>query len=77
MPLGAVVSLGALGWTADERHTPSHSIVKCQLNNVGHYFPPVDPQVLKQSVWGYPELDPQPVGYPAVPSLTWDGGYWR
>lgn len=62
-PIGAFPSLGALGYSADERHRPHHSIVKCELNNVGFYFPPVDPDLLALSIWDG--------------TLTWETSYWR
>lgn len=62
-PAGVYTSLGALGWSADERHLPSHSIIKVGLNNVGYYFPPVDPQLLALSVWDG--------------TLTWNTAFWR
>ena len=62
-PVGVFTNLGALGYSADERHRPHHSIVKCELNNVGYYFPPVDPALLALSVWDG--------------TLTWDTSYWR
>ena len=61
--MGSYVNMGALGWTADERHFPKHSVIKCQLNNVGYYFPPVDSEVLNQCIWDG--------------VLTWDTSYWR
>ncbi|KAF0112242.1 MAG: hypothetical protein FD147_303 [Chloroflexi bacterium] len=62
-PAGAVLSLGAVGWTADERHLPGSALIKCQFNNVGVYWPPVDPAVLMLSFWDG--------------SLTWATSYWR
>ena len=62
-PAGALLRLGALGWTADERHLPSSTIVKVQLNNIGYYFPPIDPDILALSVWDG--------------TLTWETSYWR
>ena len=62
-PVGAFSNLGALGFSADERHLPAHSVIRCQLNNVGYYFPPVDPALLDQSIWDG--------------SLTWETSYWR
>lgn len=62
-PAGTYTNLGALGWSADERHLPNHSIIKCGLNNVGFYFPPVDPELLALSVWDG--------------TLTWETSYWR
>lgn len=67
-PVGAFVNCGAFGFTADERHTPLSSIVKCQINNVGYYWPPVDPDLLIQSLWG---ADVNPI------CLTWGTSYWR
>jgi hypothetical protein len=66
-PIGTFLNLGAVGWTVDERHMPGYSLMKCQINNIGYYWPPVDPDLLAQSVW---ESD-------AVPSLSWGTGYWR
>jgi hypothetical protein len=62
-PVGAFLDLGALGWSADERHQPAFSIIKCGLNNVGYYFPPVDPALLALSLWDG--------------TLAWDTSYWR
>lgn len=62
-PAGTYSNLGALGWSADERHLPSHSIIKVGLNNVGYYFPPADPDLLALSVWDG--------------TLTWETSYWR
>jgi hypothetical protein len=66
---GTLVNLGAVGWTADERHMPSHALVKCQFNNVGVYWPPIDPLLLSLSVWA---VDDQLRGGP-----TWNSSYWR
>lgn len=62
-PVGTLANLGALGFTADERHLPLSSLVKVQLNNAGYYWPPVAPELLAQSVWDG--------------VLTWDTSYWR
>ena len=62
-PAGLYSNLGALGWSADERHMPHHSIVKCGLNNVGFYFPPADPVLMALSLWDG--------------TLTWGTSYWR
>ncbi len=62
-PAGTLLSLGAVGWTADERHLPGYSLVKCQFNNIGIYWPPVDPAILNLSVWDG--------------TLTWETSYWR
>ncbi len=62
-PAGIYSNLGSLGWSADERHMPKYSIVKCGLNNVGFYFPPANPELLALSVWDG--------------TLTWQTSYWR
>lgn len=62
-PVGTFLNLGAVGWTADERHLPGGSIMKCQINNIGVYWPPVDDSVLKLSLWDG--------------TLTWATSYWR
>jgi hypothetical protein len=62
-PAGTYTNLGALGWSADERHLPDHSIIRMGLNNVGYYFPPADPESLALSLWDG--------------TLTWATSYWR
>jgi hypothetical protein len=62
-PAGTLLNLGSLGWSADERHMPGHSIIKVQLNNVGYYFPPADPELITSSVWDG--------------ILSWESSYWR
>jgi hypothetical protein len=62
-PIGSFLNLGAVGWTADERHLPKSSIVKCQVNNIGVYWPPVDSAALELSIWDG--------------TLTWGTSYWR
>jgi hypothetical protein len=62
-PAGTMLSLGAVGWTADERHQPGYSLIKCQFNNIGVYWPPVDPALLLLSIWDG--------------TLTWSSSYWR
>jgi hypothetical protein len=62
-PVGSFLNLGAVGWTADERHLPRVSTIKCQINNVGVYWPPVDSAALELSIWDG--------------SLTWATSYWR
>jgi len=61
--VGTFVDVGSLGWSVDERHLHDHSIIKCNLNNIGYYFPPVDPDILQLSVWDG--------------TLTWATSYWR
>lgn len=62
-PVGSFLDLGAIGWTADERHLPLSSIVKCQINNAGVYWPAVDTLTLQKCVWDG--------------LLTWGTSYWR
>ena len=62
-PIGTLLNLFAIGFTADERHMPASSLIKCQLNNYGIYWPPVDPDQLSLSVWDG--------------VLTWSTSYWR
>jgi hypothetical protein len=66
-PIGVFLNLGAIGWTADERHLPGSSIMKCQINNVGYYWPPVPDDILAQCVWGADSIG----------SMNWSCGYWR
>lgn len=73
-PIGTFIDLGAIGWTADERHLPLSSIVKCQINNAGVYWPPVDPAILARSVWSDNAPD-DPT--PSAEALSWDSSYWR
>ena len=62
-PVGSFLNLGAVGWTADERHLPNSSVIKCQVNNIGVYWPPVDAALLELSIWDG--------------TLTWATSYWR
>ena len=62
-PIGSFLNLGAVGWTADERHLPKSSIVKCQVNNIGVYWPPVDSATLELCIWDG--------------TLSWGSSYWR
>jgi hypothetical protein len=61
--VGTFPSVGSVGWSADERHLHDHSIIYCNLNNIGYYYPPVDPELLLLSVWDG--------------TLTWETSYWR
>jgi hypothetical protein len=61
--VGSLVNLGAIGFTAEERHLPESSLVRCQVNNTGVYWPPVDAQVLSLSQWDGTQ--------------TWGESYWR
>ena len=60
--VGALNNLGSLGWSCDERHYPAHSVLRCQLNNVGYYFPPAPPEKIALSIWDG--------------TLPWDTCYW-
>ena len=50
-PVGVFANLGALGHAANEIHLPDRSLVRCQFNNAGTYWPPVDPALLGLSTW--------------------------
>jgi hypothetical protein len=60
--LTSYIDLGSIGFTADERHKPTHSIIKCSFNNTGFYWP-VDAEATLLSVWDG--------------TLTWNTSYWR
>ncbi len=62
-PVGLLANLFAVGFTADERHLPKSSLVKCQLNNSGIYWPPVPQAKFTASIWDG--------------ILTWGTSYWR
>ena len=62
-PVGSFLNLGAVGWTADERHLPNSSVIKCQVNNISVYWPPVDASLLELSIWDG--------------TLTWATSFWR
>lgn len=62
-PVGSFANLGALGFSADERHYPHHSIIRCQLNNVGFYFPR--------------SIPPFSTSASGTVLLTWESSYWR
>ena len=55
--------VGAVGFAATETHYESLTLVTCQLNNTGAYFPVPDPFVYNQSLWDG--------------ILTWGTAYWR
>ena len=58
--------------------TPITPLSKCQLNNVGYYFPPVDPALLALAIWGSSDISDGmgTIIVPGVDSLAWDSGYW-
>ena len=62
-PIGIYSNLFAIGFTADERHLPKSSLVKCQLNNLGIYWPPADAHDFYASMWDGP--------------LLWGISFWR
>lgn len=61
--VGTLGNLGGTGHVATESHYGGLSVVACQLNNAGVYFPPVDAAAFNNSVWDG--------------SLTWASSYWR
>ena len=61
--IGVFSSIGALGHSATEMHYGPLSVITCQLNNVGSYFPPADPTALTFSNWDG--------------TLSWAASYWR
>ncbi len=66
-PIGVFLNLGAIGWTADERHLPNSSIMKCQINNIGVYWPPIPEDILAACIWGSDDIG----------ARTWATSYWR
>lgn len=62
-PAGVLSGLGGLGHVSTEMHYGDHSIVVCQLTDIGVYFPPADPVLFNASIWDGP--------------LTWATSYWR
>jgi hypothetical protein len=61
--IGVFSNCGAQGHSATEMHYLGLSIVACQLNNVGVYWPPADPDLYYNSTWDG--------------TLTWVTSYWR
>jgi hypothetical protein len=66
-PIGTFLNLGAVGWTADERHMPGYSLMKCQINNIGVYWPPIAEDILAACIWGSDDIG----------ARTWATSYWR
>jgi hypothetical protein len=62
-PAGVLSGLGGLGHVSTEMHYGDHSIVVCQLTDIGVYFPPADPVLFNASIWDG--------------NLTWATSYWR
>jgi hypothetical protein len=61
--VGVFSNCGAQGHSATEMHYLGLSIVACQLNNVGVYWPPADASLFYNSTWDS--------------ILTWATSYWR
>jgi hypothetical protein len=62
-PVGIFSNVGAEGHSATEFHYGRLSVISCQLNNVGPYFPPADPDRYYASLWDG--------------TMPWLGAYWR
>jgi len=62
-PAGVLPGLCALGHVSTEMHYGDHSIVVCQLTDIGVYFPPANPALFNASIWDG--------------TLTWATSYWR
>ncbi|NPV87276.1 MAG: hypothetical protein HPY45_14855 [Anaerolineae bacterium] len=60
---GVFSNVGASGHSATEIHFAPLSIITCQFNNAGTYYPPADPDLYLASVWDG--------------SLTWATSFWR
>lgn len=61
--IGVFTNVGAQGHSATELHYLGMSLVACQLNNSGVYWPPADPDYYYSSTWDS--------------TLTWATSYWR
>jgi hypothetical protein len=61
--IGVFTNVGAQGHSATEMHYLGLSVVACQLNNQGVYWPPADPERFYNSVWDG--------------TMSWGMGYWR
>jgi hypothetical protein len=61
--IGVFSNVGAQGHSSTETHYTALSLVTCQLNNTGIYYPPADPVRYYNSSWDGP--------------LTWETSYWR
>jgi hypothetical protein len=55
--------VGASGFSATETHYEALTLVTCQMNNTGPYYPAPDPGNYLLSLWDG--------------SLTWSTSYWR
>jgi hypothetical protein len=62
-PVGIFSNIGAEGHSATELHYAGLSLISCQLNNAGPYFPPADPERFYASLWDGDK--------------NWAEAYWR
>ena len=62
-PVGIFNNVGAEGHSATELHYGGLSLISCQLNNIGPYYPPADAERFYASVWDG--------------NITWAEAYWR
>jgi hypothetical protein len=62
-PVGIFSNVGAEGHSATELHYSGMSLISCQLNNVGPYYAPADPERFYASIWDG--------------DMTWAEAYWR
>ena len=61
--MGGIVGLGAIEYTATEKHYANHSTIRVHLTNAGSYFGIIDEEDFNNSVWDG--------------TLTWETSYWR
>jgi hypothetical protein len=62
-PVGVFSNIGAQGHSATELHYEGLSVISCQFNNVGPYYPPADAARFYASLWDG--------------DLMWSESYWR
>ncbi|MBI9049286.1 MAG: hypothetical protein JEZ00_07700 [Anaerolineaceae bacterium] len=62
-PVGIFSNIGAQGHSATELHYGEMSVISCQLNNVGPYYPPANAERFYASIWDG--------------DLSWAESYWR
>ena len=62
-PHTVFANVGAVGHSATETHYEALSVITCQLNNAGPYYPAPDPAAFNLSLWDG--------------TLTWNTSYWR
>lgn len=61
--MGAIVGLGAIEYSAIEKHYANYSTIRVHLTNVGAYFGVINEAAFNNSLWDGP--------------LTWATSYWR